>query len=123
MELRKLLIPVVCAAMPAAAADQEFDHSLKFPMQNYAGHFREHCMELQAGQALHLAVSTSHPVQLNVHHHGESGTVFLLDEVVADSRSRTVRVPDHGDYCLEVRNPDNRPSGFDLRLHYRISAD
>lgn len=95
---------------------------LELPMQGYAGHFREHCIALQAGQSLTLSVDSPYAVRLNVHHHNATGTVFLVDEIVDGPASNAVDIPSDGEYCLEVTNPESRPSAFELRLEYRVSA-
>lgn len=92
-------------------------------MQAYVGHFREHCFNAQAGRTLTLTVHSPHAVRLNVHHHGPTNTIFLIDEVVEQSTSNTLEFPSDGEYCFEVKNPENRASAYELRLEYRISAD
>ena len=103
-------------------AATQLHHSLKLPMQNYAGYFLEHCLRLQAGEALSLAIESPYPVRLNVHHHTEERTLYLVDELVEGSATTdTFDIPLDGEYCLEVMNPENRASGFELQLDYRVS--
>lgn len=79
-------------------------------------------MPLQAGQALTISVDGPYAVRLNLHHHDSAGTVFLINEIVDGPASNAVEIPSDGEYCLEVTNPENRPSAFELRLEYRVSA-
>jgi hypothetical protein len=48
--------------------------------------------------------------------------LYLADELVEGSATTdTFDIPLDGEYCLEVMNPENRASGFELQLDYRVS--
>lgn len=111
------------ALMPAACAGAEElpVQTLQFPMDNYRGHFREHCLELQSGETLQLVVRSRFPVQLNLHHHAHAETTFLLDRLIESDQKAAVEIPADGEYCLEVSNPETRPSAFEVHLDLRLS--
>lgn len=96
--------------------------SLQLPMEHYAGYFREQCVQLEAGQALRVALESPYAVRLNVHHHAPERTVFLVDALVDASITDTFDIPSGGEYCLQVTNPENRASSFELRLDYRVDS-
>lgn len=96
---------------------------LLFPMQNYAGHFREHCMTLPIGRTLKLTVRTPQPVKVNVHYHTPDSTDFLFDRIFGDAESETVTAEVGGEYCIEVTNAENRDSAFDVQLEFELPAD
>lgn len=116
------LLPLAFAMSEPAAADHP-RRILDFPMQGYAGHFREQCIGLKGGHTLELIVRSPHPVEVNVHHHSDGKTLFLLDEIISSQQRNAVQIDDDGEYCFEVRNPENRPSAFDLQLEYLVTSD
>lgn len=123
MKVRPLLFVlslIAPAVSPHAAASGA--QTLEILMEGYAGHFREHCLPLQRGRTVALMIVSPHAVRWNVHYHDQAGTHFLLDEIVQQSASRNVAIPSDGEYCFEVKNPESRPSSFELRLDYRVSG-
>ncbi len=96
---------------------------LKFPMQNYTGHFREHCMTLSSGQTFKLTVRTPYPVKANVHHHTRYKTLFLFNRMFGDAESESVTTKAGGEYCIEVTNVENREAGFEVQLELDLPAD
>lgn len=115
-------LSLILTATAYASAAKAQTQTLQFPMDYYAGHFREHCLKLQANQTLQLVISSRYPVQLNLHHHERSETTFLLDELIESTRKASVAIPAAGEYCLEVSNPETRPSTFEVRLDLRLSS-
>ncbi len=113
----------VAIAGPALANPGPIDGQiLRFPMQSYAGHFREHCMTLPAGRTLKLTVRTPQPVKVNVHYHTPDSTDFLFNRVFGDAESETLTAAVGGEYCIEVTNAENRASAFDVRLEVELPA-
>lgn len=113
---------LVSALSPSIAADLH-GQLLEMPMEGYAGHFREHCMDIESGQTLRLSIRSPYPVRVNVHHHADGSTTFLLDELIEALEQEAIGISSAGEYCLEVRNPESRPTSFDLQVEYQLSPD
>lgn len=96
--------------------------TLQFPMQNYVGHFREHCMTLSAGQTFKMTVRTPHPVKANIHHHTRKKTLFLFNRMFGDAESELVTAGAGGEYCIEVTNVESREAGFEVQLEFDFPA-
>lgn len=96
---------------------------IQFPMQHYAGHFREHCMTLSSGQSFKMTFRTPHQVRVNVHHHARDKTYFLFNRMFGDAESESVAAEASGEYCIEVTNAENRESVFDVQLEFDLPAD
>lgn len=124
MKFRTLPAWLALILMPAvyAHAGEPTTQTLQFPMESYQGNFREHCLRLQSGQALELAVRSRYPILLNLHYHEGAETAFLLDDLVDSTREAAVDIPADGEYCFEVSNPETRPSAFEVRLDLRLSS-
>lgn len=117
-----LALVLVLVPLADAAASGPQTRTLLLPMENYDGHFREHCMDLQAGDKLEMRVQAPHPVRLNIHHHENAHTTFLLDEIIEGARRSAIRIANAGEYCIEVMNTESRPSTFEVRLDLRLSS-
>lgn len=109
------------AMMSQSVAAQPHE-SLKLSMESYAGYFHERCVQLEVGQTLRLTLESPYAVRLNVHHHAPERTLFLIDVLVGGSMTDMFDILSGGEYCLQVTNPENRPSPFELRLDYRIDS-
>lgn len=106
-------------SQPVAAQPHE---SLKLSMESYAGYFHEQCVRLEVGQTLRLTLESPYTVRLNVHRHAPERTLFLIDALVGGSMTDMFDIPSDGEYCLQVTNPENRASPFELRLDYRVDS-
>lgn len=103
-------------------AEDASQQTLEVPMEAYNGHFMEHCLSLNSGDVLRLSLASPHRVRMNVHHHTDTETLFLLDLLAESIQSDEVTAPEPGEYCIEVRNVENVDASYELRLAYSVSG-
>lgn len=101
------------AASAAAAEVQRSEH-----MQARKGYFREHCIELKAGQSLWFKLVTPHPVDFNIHHHADPKTLYLVRQRVSSSLEKQQTITVGGEYCFMWANTEDNPSDYPITLTY-----
>jgi len=97
--------------------------ALSVSMQNYAGGFNETCLALQSDDELVLTVTSPYPIRLNLHHHTDTSTIFLLNMLVGNTEANSAKATDDGEYCIELTNVENRPEPYIVDLRYEISSN
>jgi hypothetical protein len=97
--------------------------TMQLPMQAQKNYFSERCFTLELGQQLAYQLSTSHPVEFNLHHHRSDGETVYPDKLVVKSQHLKQLIADSaGVYCFMATNLNDQPSDFDVVIDYQITA-
>jgi hypothetical protein len=118
----RLLIGLV-AAMGMLAAQAAAPITMKLSMKAQKGFFTEQCFTLASGQQLAYQLSTSHPIDFNLHHHPAGGQTVFPDRLVVKSQhAKQIVAESAGAYCFMATNVKDQPDAFDVVINYEITA-
>lgn len=111
-------LALVALVVAAPLSAEQVQHSA--PMAAHEGYFREHCLELQAGQKLDFRFTTPNPVNFNIHHHSETDTTYPVRQQVESELTTTLPIADSGEYCFMWRNLADYPAAYPIELTYHL---
>ena len=111
------------AMMSAFVAHASGPQTMKLEMQAQKNYFSENCFTLERGQQLAYQVSTRHPIEFNLHHHRGDGAMVYPDKLVVKAKhSKTLIADSPGGYCFMATNLADQPDGYEVVIHYEITA-
>jgi hypothetical protein len=112
------------AVVGAFAAQAATPLTMKLEMEAHKGYFAERCFKLESGQKLAYQLSTSHPIEFNLHHHPADGSTVIPDQLTVKSQhSKQIVAESGGEYCFMATNVDKQPAPYDVVINYQISAN
>lgn len=120
--LRKIT-PGLVIAIGAFAAQAAGLQTMKLEMQAQKDYFRERCFTLEAGQQLTYQLSTSRPIEFNLHHHTADGAMVYPDRLLVKSKhSKQLVAESAGGYCFMATNLIDHADAFEVVINYEITA-
>jgi hypothetical protein len=90
-------LALLAAQAPALAVDG-------FAFDVAAKDFDEHCLRIEAGEAIRWRFTATAPVDFNIHHHRGERVFYPVRRARAERASGSFRAPATDDYCLMWTN-------------------
>ena len=111
-----------CAAivLPVHAADGP-TKTLEISMLMHQGYASEHCGVFPANAVLEYSLRTPYEVDFNLHHHGDTETVYPVKAVVAVRYDGQLTLSHAGQYCFQWRNLVDQSADFSIQLQYAVT--